>query len=59
MVGQISTCLADASINIDDLLNKSRGDLAYTVIDVSNDVPEKTLTAIKSIDGVLAARVLV
>ena len=59
MVGQISTCLADASINIDDLLNKSRGDLAYTVIDVSNDVSEQTLAAIKSIDGVLAARVLV
>ena len=33
MVGQISTCLADARLNIADLLNKSRGELAYTLID--------------------------
>ncbi len=58
MVGQISTGLAHANLNIEDLLNKSRGDLAYTVIDVSGPVPESTMTALRSISGVLAARVL-
>ena len=38
MVGQISTCLASASINIADLLNKSRGEYAYTLIDVDGPV---------------------
>ena len=38
MVGQISTLLADAGLNIEDLLNKSRGDLAYTVVDLDGEV---------------------
>jgi D-3-phosphoglycerate dehydrogenase / 2-oxoglutarate reductase len=58
MVGQISTCLADAKLNIADLLNKSRGELAYTLIDVDGTVPAGVLTALQSIPGVLAARVL-
>jgi D-3-phosphoglycerate dehydrogenase len=58
MVGQISTCLADAKLNIADLLNKSRGELAYTLIDVDGTVPDGVLTALQSIPGVLAARVL-
>ena len=37
MVGQISTCLANAGLNIEDLLNKSIGDLAYTIVDVNGD----------------------
>ncbi len=56
MVGQISTCLADAGLNIEDLLNKSLGDVAYTVVDLDGPVPEKTLKALQQIDGVLALR---
>ena len=56
MVGQISTCLADAGLNIEDLLNKSLGVLAYTVIDLDRPVPEKTLEALQQIEGVLALR---
>jgi D-3-phosphoglycerate dehydrogenase len=56
MVGQISTCLADAKLNIVDLLNKSRGDVAYTVIDLDQSVPEETLEKIRQIDGVLSVR---
>lgn len=56
MVGQISTALADAGLNIVDMLNKSRGDLAYTLADVDKEVPESVLESIKSIDGVLAVR---
>ncbi len=39
MVGQISTCLAAAGLNIADLLNKSRGEYAYTLIDIDSAVP--------------------
>ena len=56
MVGQISTLLADAGLNIADLLNKSRGDLAYTLIDVDGDLPDDVMTKIRSITGVLVAR---
>jgi D-3-phosphoglycerate dehydrogenase len=58
MVGQISTALAGANLNILDMLNKSRGDLAYTLIDVNQPVPPPVLTQIRAIDGVLAVRAL-
>jgi len=58
MVGQISTCLADAKLNIADLLNKSRGELAYTLIDVDGAIPDGVVEKIRAIDGVLSARVV-
>ncbi len=58
MVGQISSCLAEASLNIIDLLNKSRGEVAYTLIDVSARIPQQTLDQIRAINGVLSARVM-
>jgi D-3-phosphoglycerate dehydrogenase len=58
MVGQISTCLASAKLNIADLLNKSRGDLAYTIIDVDAPVDAVVLTQMRAIPGVLAARLV-
>ncbi len=58
MVGQISTCLATAGLNIADLLNKSRGEYAYTLIDADGSVSEDLLGAIRRIEGVLSARVL-
>jgi len=58
MVGQISTRLAAAGLNIADLLNKSRGDLAYTLIDTDAPVPEAVLGDIARIAGVLSARLL-
>jgi len=56
MVGQISTRIADAGLNIEDLLNKSIGDLAYTIVDVNGEPSEQLLDAIRSIDGVLTLR---
>ncbi len=56
MVGQISTCLADEGLNIEDLLNKSIGDLAYTIVDVNAAVPDETRRKIRAIDGVLTLR---
>jgi D-3-phosphoglycerate dehydrogenase len=55
MVGQISTCLAARGINIADLLNKSRGEFAYTLIDADGAVGEDLLANIRAIDGVLSA----
>jgi D-3-phosphoglycerate dehydrogenase len=56
MVGQISTALAEARLNIADLLNKSRGEYAYTVIDADGQVPEELVERIRAIEGVLSAR---
>ena len=58
MVSQISSALGEANLNIVDLLNKSRGDYAYTMVDLSNQVPAETLEKISAINGVLAARVI-
>jgi D-3-phosphoglycerate dehydrogenase len=58
MVGQISTLLARANLNIVDLLNKSRGEVAYTVVDVEAPIPEETSTAIAGIEGVLNVRII-
>ena len=56
MVGQISTCLANAGLNIEDLLNKSIGDLAYTIVDVNGEVTDATMAKLRAIEGVLALR---
>jgi D-3-phosphoglycerate dehydrogenase len=56
MVGQISTALADAGLNIADLLNKSRGDIAYTIVDLDGAVPDDTLEQLRQIAGVLRVR---
>jgi len=58
MVGQITTILADANLNIIDLLNKSRGDIAYTVIDVDGDACETVIEKIAAIEGVMMVRCL-
>jgi D-3-phosphoglycerate dehydrogenase / 2-oxoglutarate reductase len=58
MVGQISTCLASAGLNIAELLNKSRGDYAYTLIDAEGPIAPELVQRIRGIDGVLAARVV-
>jgi D-3-phosphoglycerate dehydrogenase len=58
MVGQISTCLAMHRINIADLLNKSRGEYAYTLIDAEGAVDDRLLAEIRAIEGVLSARIV-
>jgi len=58
MVGQVSITLAEQNINIADLLNVSRGDVAYTLVDLDGPVSDETLERISSIDGILCVRVL-
>ncbi|MFM8330810.1 MAG: phosphoglycerate dehydrogenase [Candidatus Methylumidiphilus sp.] len=58
MVSQISSALGEANLNIIDLLNKSRGEYAYTLVDLGDRVPAETLERILAINGVLSARVI-
>ena len=58
MVGQISTALAGAGLNIHNMVNKSKGDMAYTLVDVDSPVPEALLAQIGRIEGVLRVRYL-
>ncbi|WP_018268487.1 phosphoglycerate dehydrogenase [Methylosinus sp. LW4] len=58
MVSQISSALAVASLNIENLLNKSRDEYAYTLVDLDAETPTGTLDAIRRLDGVLSVRVV-
>lgn len=58
MVGQISTAMAQAGLNIHNMLNKSRGEMAYTLVDVDSAVPGALVAKLAQIDGVLAVRYL-
>jgi D-3-phosphoglycerate dehydrogenase len=58
MLGQISTTMAHAGLNIHNMVNKSRGEMAYTLVDVDSPVTEGALAALAAIHGVLAVRCL-
>ncbi len=58
MLGQISTAMAEAKLNIHNMLNKSRGEMAYTLVDTDSAVPAAVTARIAAIDGVLAVRYL-
>jgi D-3-phosphoglycerate dehydrogenase len=56
MVGQISTAMAKAGLNIHNMINKSKGEMAYTLVDVDSKVPAKLIAQIGRIEGVLVVR---
>jgi D-3-phosphoglycerate dehydrogenase len=58
MLGQISTTMAHAGLNIHNMVNKSRGEMAYTLVDVESAVDASVLAALNAIHGVLAVRYL-
>lgn len=58
MLARISHAMGERGINIHNMLNKSRGDVAYTLVDVDSPVPDAALAALRAIDGVLAVRYL-
>jgi D-3-phosphoglycerate dehydrogenase / 2-oxoglutarate reductase len=58
MLGQISTAMAQAGLNIHNMVNKSRGDMAYTLVDVESPVGDEVTAALRAIDGVLSVRYL-
>ena len=58
MVGQISTAMAQAALNIHNMVNKSRGEMAYTLVDVDSPVDAAVIGRIAGIEGVLAVRAI-
>jgi D-3-phosphoglycerate dehydrogenase len=56
MLGQISTTMAQAGLNIHNMVNKSRGEMAYTLVDVDSAVEQKVIEEIAGIHGVLSVR---
>ncbi|MDI1272684.1 phosphoglycerate dehydrogenase [Polaromonas sp.] len=58
MLGQISTAMAQAGLNIHNMVNKSRGDMAYTLVDVESPVSDAVLDHLRAIEGVLGVRYL-
>ena len=58
MLGQISTAMARAGLNIHNMVNKSRGDMAYTLVDVDSRAGDSLLAELAAIEGVLSVRYL-
>jgi D-3-phosphoglycerate dehydrogenase len=58
MLGQISTAMAQAGLNIHNMVNKSRGEMAYTLVDVDSAVGTPVLDSLRAIAGVLSVRYL-
>ena len=58
MVGQISTAMAKANLNLHNMMNKSKGEMAYTLADVDSAVTAEVIESIARIEGVLAVRYL-
>ncbi len=58
MLGQISTAMAQAGLNIHNMVNKSRGEMAYTLVDVDSPPKQQAMDAVAAIAGVLMVRAL-
>lgn len=58
MLGKITGILADRNINISDLNNRSKGDLAYTLIDIDSEVDEEELKKAMKVNGIISVRVI-
>lgn len=58
MIGQISSALAGKGMNIIDMLNKSKGDIAYTIIDIDKPADDDLISNLSKIDGVLNVRAI-
>ena len=58
MITQFTACIGGMGVNISEITNKSRGDVAYTVMDIDQCVSEEVAKKMESIDGVFRARIL-
>ena len=56
ILAQITTAVGNEGINISNMSNKSRGDYAVTLLDVDAEVPEKSINAIESVEGIVRVR---
>ncbi len=58
MLSKITSVISDTGVNIENLTNKSRGDVAYTIIDVADDVSDNVKTLLENIEGMIKVRVI-
>ncbi|GAB2877649.1 3-phosphoglycerate dehydrogenase family protein [Uliginosibacterium flavum] len=58
VISSLTAQLGAIGLNIEDMINKHRGDVAYNIIDVSGDVPADVVAKLKTVDGVIAVRVI-
>jgi len=58
MVGQITTILASANINITDLINHHRDEYAYNIIDIEQQIPESAIEQLRQVDGIIRVRTI-
>ena len=58
MISQFSTVLGDSGINITDMMNKSKGEVAYSMFDIETPVDAEIVAKLESIDGVFRVRVV-
>ena len=58
MIGQIATSLGELDLNIAEMTNVSRGDIAYNIIDIENTVQEEAINTLSSIENVINVRLL-
>ena len=58
MLGQFTDIFASADINIANMVNKSKGDYAYSLFDLDSVISEEVLEKVKKVDGVLKVRVI-
>jgi D-3-phosphoglycerate dehydrogenase len=58
IISELTSILAKYSINICDMINKSRGDIAYNIIDVNGEITDNVITELKNIKGVIGVRVV-
>jgi D-3-phosphoglycerate dehydrogenase len=58
VLGSVLAVLADAELNVVDMVNKSRGDIAYNIIDIEGDLDQSIEAAIAGVEGVVRVRVI-
>ena len=58
MIGQFTSILGNAKVNIDSIANKSRGDFAYTLIDTDSAIPADVVKALEASDAVIRVRIV-
>ena len=58
MIRQFARILSDSGMNITNMSNKSKGEFAYTMIDLSTEISQATMTKINSVEGVYRARII-
>jgi len=58
VISSLTAAIAAAGLNIDDMINKNRGDYAYNIIDVSGAVADDLVAKLKAVDGVIMVRVI-